>query len=122
MDESLSGDTGQKSVTLPAPDKHQISYVKLPYRRKRTLKDNSTSVQYRSAENRQSSIPNLIHQDTNSPSGSSKRPGPSSSVIGADSTDCDDEDHIELPATGLIAPWEVLRGLADVALQRLKEV
>ncbi|KAI9449027.1 hypothetical protein F5148DRAFT_1291867 [Russula earlei] len=33
-----------------------------------------------------------------------------------DSSD-EDEDGGGLPASGLVAPWEVLRGLADVAIQ-----
>ncbi|VDB99587.1 unnamed protein product [Peniophora sp. CBMAI 1063] len=42
---------------------------------------------------------------------------PISSAISANSSDVDDEQG-ELPASGLTAPWEVLRGLADVAIQR----
>ncbi|KAI9510958.1 hypothetical protein F5148DRAFT_1281323 [Russula earlei] len=36
------------------------------------------------------------------------------------STDSSDEDNDGggLPASGLMAPWEVLHGLADVAIQR----
>ncbi|KAI0068301.1 hypothetical protein BV25DRAFT_1792927 [Artomyces pyxidatus] len=46
-----------------------------------------------------------------------KRSLPPSNVTSADSSDVEDEDG-ELPASGLVAPWEVLRGLADVAIQR----
>ncbi|KAF9270061.1 hypothetical protein L218DRAFT_952259 [Marasmius fiardii PR-910] len=50
---------------------------------------------------------------------SSKRPAPgSSNVTSAASSDVEDEDNGELPASGLVAPWEVLRGLADVASER----
>ncbi|KAG7099044.1 hypothetical protein E1B28_000922 [Marasmius oreades] len=50
---------------------------------------------------------------------SSKRPAPgSSNVTSAASSDVEDEDSGELPASGLLAPWEVLRGLADVASER----
>ncbi|KAF5384822.1 hypothetical protein D9615_001376 [Tricholomella constricta] len=42
----------------------------------------------------------------------------SSNVTSANSSDLDDEDNGELPASGLVAPWEVLRGLADVAIER----
>ena len=42
----------------------------------------------------------------------SKRHGQSSNVTSADSSDLDEENG-ELPAQGLLAPWEVLRGLAD---------
>lgn len=52
----------------------------------------------------------------------SKRPfPPSSTVTSADSTDAEEDDG-ELPASGLVAPWEVLRGLADVAIERAAQV
>ena len=51
----------------------------------------------------------------------SKRPAPSSNVTSADSTDAEEDDG-ELPASGLVAPWEVLRGLADVAIERAAQV
>ncbi|KAG6911566.1 hypothetical protein DXG01_011868 [Tephrocybe rancida] len=41
-----------------------------------------------------------------------------SAAASANSSDLEDEDNGELPASGLVAPWEVLRGLADVAIQR----
>lgn len=47
-----------------------------------------------------------------------KRPMPHSAVTSADSSDNEEEDNGELPASGLVAPWEVLRGLADVAVER----
>ncbi|KAH8991918.1 hypothetical protein EDB92DRAFT_1858931 [Lactarius akahatsu] len=50
-------------------------------------------------------------------SGAGKRPLAISNATSADSSDVD-EDGGELPAQGLVAPWEVLRGLADVAIQR----
>jgi hypothetical protein len=53
----------------------------------------------------------IRHQDYN-PSSSSRRSVRSSSNIGSqDSSDYDDSDG--LPATGLIAPWETLRGIAE---------
>ncbi|KAH7885934.1 hypothetical protein F5I97DRAFT_1927803 [Phlebopus sp. FC_14] len=52
------------------------------------------------------------------PSASKRTLPPSSNVTSADSTDVEDEDNGELPASGLVAPWEVLRGLADVAIER----
>ncbi|KAF9229106.1 hypothetical protein BS17DRAFT_771032 [Gyrodon lividus] len=52
------------------------------------------------------------------PSGSKRTLPPSSNVTSADSSDVEDEDNGELPASGLVAPWEVLRGLADVAIER----
>lgn len=46
----------------------------------------------------------------------------SSNVASADSSDIDEEENGELPASGLVAPWEVLRGLADVAIERATKV
>lgn len=51
-----------------------------------------------------------------------KRHAPSSNVTSANSSDLDDEENGELPASGLVAPWEVLRGLADVAIERAAKV
>jgi hypothetical protein len=50
-----------------------------------------------------------------------KRPFPTSTETSADTSD-EEEDGGELPASGLVAPWEVLRGLADVAIQRAAKV
>jgi hypothetical protein len=50
-------------------------------------------------------------------SGAGKRPLAISTATSADSSDVE-EDAVELPAQGLVAPWEVLRGLADVAIQK----
>jgi hypothetical protein len=47
---------------------------------------------------------------------------PSSNVTSADSSELEDEDNGDLPASGLVAPWEVLRGLADVAIERAAKV
>lgn len=44
-----------------------------------------------------------------------KRP---SHAVSTDSSDAEDDAGDELPASGLVAPWEVLRGLADVAIER----
>ncbi|KAI0079627.1 hypothetical protein K474DRAFT_1591918 [Panus rudis PR-1116 ss-1] len=52
-----------------------------------------------------------------SASGSKRAAPTSSNVTSADSTDAEEDDG-ELPASGLVAPWEVLRGLADVAIER----
>lgn len=51
-----------------------------------------------------------------------KRQAPPSNVTSADSSDVEDDDNGELPAYGLVAPWEVLRGLADVAIERAAKV
>ncbi|KAL4069755.1 hypothetical protein V8B97DRAFT_1969116 [Scleroderma yunnanense] len=56
------------------------------------------------------------------PSGSRRVLPSSSNVTSVDSSDVEEDDNGELPASGLVAPWEVLRGLADVAIERaLKE-
>lgn len=55
-------------------------------------------------------------------SGSKRNAPPSSNVTSADSSDIDDDDGGELPASGLVAPWEVLRGLADVAIEKAAKV
>jgi hypothetical protein len=52
------------------------------------------------------------------PTVGNKRPMPQSTVTSADSSDNEDDDNGGLPASGLVAPWEVLRGLADVAVER----
>jgi hypothetical protein len=55
-------------------------------------------------------------------SSSLKRQGvTASNATSADSSDVD-EDEGELPTQGMVAPWEVLRGLADVAIERAKKV
>lgn len=43
-------------------------------------------------------------------------------MTSADSSDLDDDDGGDIPAHGLVAPWEVLRGLADVATERHAKV
>ncbi|KAF8349737.1 hypothetical protein F5887DRAFT_1059004 [Amanita rubescens] len=47
-----------------------------------------------------------------------KRPLSSSHLESGESSEFEEEDNGELPAQGLVAPWEVLRGLADVASRR----
>lgn len=79
---------------------------------------NVSSVRYQAAD------PHL-HKPTPAKyptSGSKRHAPPSSNVTSADSSDFDDEDNGELPASGLVAPWEVLRGLADVAIERAAKV
>jgi len=76
---------------------------------------NISSLRYQTADSSRSLSRNV--------SSGSKRQAPSSSnVTSADSSDLDDEDNGELPASGLVAPWEVLRGLADVAIERAAKV
>ena len=50
-----------------------------------------------------------------------KRGAPSPNVSSPESSDAEEEGG-ELPASGLVAPWEVLRGLADVAIERAAKV
>lgn len=45
-----------------------------------------------------------------------------SNVTSADSSDIEDDDNGELPPGGLVAPWKVLQGLADVAVERASKV
>lgn len=76
---------------------------------------NVSSVRYQSSE------PGF--QRSSKHSSGSKRNAPSSSnVTSADSSDFDDDDGGDLPVSGLVAPWEVLRGLADVAIERAAKV
>jgi hypothetical protein len=83
---------------------------------------NVSSVRYHPSDS-QRQYPRSQYDMTAGSSTSSKRPAPSSSnVTSADSTDYEDEDNGELPASGLVAPWEVLRGLADVAIERAAKV
>lgn len=82
-----------------------------------TQQGNVSSLRYQSAENTHTR--NLARN----PASGSKRQAPTSSnVTSADSSDLDDEESGELPASGLVAPWEVLRGLADVAIERAAKV
>ncbi|KDR85368.1 hypothetical protein GALMADRAFT_234194 [Galerina marginata CBS 339.88] len=66
----------------------------------------------------QSSDPGYQRSSGKYSSGAKRNAPPSSNVTSADSSDLDDDDGGELPASGLLAPWEVLRGLADVAIER----
>ena len=77
---------------------------------------NFSSMRYHPGDQRQ--------QRPNGPetaSGSKRAAPTSSAVTSADSTDAEEDDG-ELPASGLVAPWEVLRGLADVAIERAAQV
>ena len=46
----------------------------------------------------------------------------SSNVTSSNTSDIEEDDNGELPSKGLVAPWEVLRGLADVAAERAAQV
>jgi hypothetical protein len=82
--------------------------------------DNLSSVRHQHTD---SSHPRHFDKQPSVLSGSvaGKRPFPVSTETSADSSD-EEEDGGELPASGLVAPWEVLRGLADVAIQRAAKV
>jgi hypothetical protein len=77
-----------------------------------THQSNMSSVRYNS------------HRDStlSSASGSKRTAPPSSNVTSVNSSDNEDDDNGELPASGLVAPWEVLRNLANVAIQREAKV
>lgn len=81
----------------------------------RSQPSNVSSMRFQQAEHRQ----RLNGPETAT---GSKRSFPTSSTVtSADSTDVEEDDG-ELPAPGLVAPWEVLRGLADVAIERAAQV
>ncbi|KAH6916892.1 hypothetical protein BKA70DRAFT_1250880 [Coprinopsis sp. MPI-PUGE-AT-0042] len=75
-----------------------------------------------------SNVSSVRHQPHEKPPTHDRHPGPStgtkrqapasSTVTSADSSDVEDDDDEGLPASGLVAPWEVLRSLADVAVAR----
>lgn len=76
---------------------------------------NISSVRYQASE--------AGHPRSNKQASGSKRQAPTSSTVtSADSSDFDDDDGGDLPVSGLVAPWEVLRGLADVAIERAAKV
>ncbi|KAF9479712.1 hypothetical protein BDN70DRAFT_878465 [Pholiota conissans] len=72
---------------------------------------NTSSMRYQSSD--------AGHSRSSKQASGSKRQAPASSTVtSADSSDFDDDDGGDLPVSGLVAPWEVLRGLADVAIER----
>jgi len=76
---------------------------------------NISSMRYQSGDQNYSRVTDKY------PSSSTKRQA-MSNVPSADSSDVEEEENGELPASGLVAPWEVLRGLADVAIERATKV
>lgn len=102
---------GPQGPVLP-PFSHISSTMGPP-----TQQGNVSSLRYQSGENAHTR--NLAR---NLASGSKRQAPTSSNVTSADSSDLDDEENGELPASGLVAPWEVLRGLADVAIERAAKV
>ncbi|KAG6887862.1 hypothetical protein C0995_012113 [Termitomyces sp. Mi166 len=76
-----------------------------------TAQSNVSSLRYQASENQHP------HPMSRNQTSSMKRHA-TSNAASTNSSDIDDEDNGELPASGLVAPWEVLRGLADVAIER----
>ena len=82
----------------------------------RSQPTNVSSMRYNAADNgRQQGRPHEVG------SGTKRGLPPPSAANSADSSDAEEEGG-ELPASGLVAPWEVLRGLADVAIERAAKV
>ncbi|PCH33943.1 hypothetical protein WOLCODRAFT_130083 [Wolfiporia cocos MD-104 SS10] len=84
----------------------------------RTQPPNVSSVRYHPNDVAQSSSRQPVRSTNgqDAPPGAKRGLPPSSNATSTDSSDVEDEDG--LPSSGLVAPWEVLRGLADVAIQR----
>lgn len=86
---------------------------------------NVSSVRYNSGDGSLTSprqhisrTPTALHNHSGHRSPKRKAAG-SSNVTSSNTSDYEEEeDNGELPSKGLVAPWEVLRGLADVAAER----
>ncbi|KAL7285468.1 hypothetical protein ACG7TL_000565 [Trametes sanguinea] len=84
----------------------------------RSQPTNVSSMRYNAADNgRQPQGTAAAGRPHDGGSGTKRGLPPPSAANSADSSDAE-EDNGELPASGLVAPWEVLRGLADVAIER----
>ena len=79
---------------------------------------NTSSVRYNAENGVPQRHPHSRPHNASSVSSSKRHAPGSSNVTSADSSDIEDDENGELPASGLVAPWEVLRGLADVAIER----
>ncbi|KAL5494991.1 hypothetical protein ACEPAI_453 [Sanghuangporus weigelae] len=91
---------------------------------RQTPQSNVSSMRYHSGESsmtspRQHALKpsTSLHVSTGQRSPKRKAAG-SSNVTSSNNSDVEDYDNGELPSKGLVAPWEVLRGLADVAAER----
>ncbi|EJD03687.1 uncharacterized protein FOMMEDRAFT_120845 [Fomitiporia mediterranea MF3/22] len=110
--------SGSQGTTLPPISSFQdISGRQVP-------PSNVSSVRYHSGEGsmtspRQHALKptTSLHVATGHRSPKRKAAG-SSNVTSSNNSDFEDDDNGELPSKGLLAPWEVLRGLADVAAER----
>ena len=83
---------------------------------------NVSSVRYQSGD----AVPGSPRQHTSKAAGyrSPKRKAitASSNNTSSNNTEDEEDDNGELPSRGLLAPWEVLRGLAEVAAERSARV
>ncbi|KAI0347809.1 hypothetical protein BDW22DRAFT_1384698 [Trametopsis cervina] len=100
-----AGQAGSHGTTLPPFS--SIESMGPP----RAQPSNVSSIRYHPAEQSRS------RNGPEAAAGAKRSFPTSSAVTSADSTDAEEDDG-ELPASGLVAPWEVLRGLADVAIER----
>ncbi|KAI8990468.1 hypothetical protein BD414DRAFT_483741 [Trametes punicea] len=106
-----NGSTGQPHPGAHGPSLPPFSSIESmgPPRSQPT---NVSSMRYNAADNgRQQGRPH------DAGPGTKRGLPPPSAATSADSSDAEEETG-ELPASGLVAPWEVLRGLADVAIER----
>lgn len=94
----------------------------------RQAPSNVSSVRYHSGDGSLTSPrqhanrpPSSLHTSPGHRSPKRKAAG-SSNVTSSNTSDLEDDDNGELPSKGLVAPWEVLRGLADVAAERAAQV
>ncbi|KAI5124176.1 hypothetical protein M0805_000982 [Coniferiporia weirii] len=84
---------------------------------------NVSSVRYHSGEGslnspRQHAVKGTSLQVSSGHRSPKRKAAGSSNVTSTNTSDFEDDDNGELPSKGLVAPWEVLRGLADVAAER----
>jgi hypothetical protein len=81
---------------------------------------NGSSARSHPTENDHSYVPFVKRRDSSASASSSKRRAPPSSSNAASAESSDYEDEDDLPDPGLVAPWKVLMGLAEVAVQANK--
>ncbi|KAF7339790.1 Fungal-trans domain-containing protein [Mycena venus] len=122
------------SMSVPPPRGNPVD--RFPHQatrdlpRRRVLLDRTLTIRLRPKATRTMGPPSAqqanvssIRYDNGHPARPHSQPGKrhapgSANVTSADSSDIDEEDTGELPDSGLVAPLEVLRGLADVATER----
>lgn len=96
-----------QDLNIPRPSSSNISSM-------RYQPNEASSSQRQPSDNKRPSSP-----DRRSPK---RRNATSSNVTSSNNSDIEEDDNGELPLKGLVAPWEVLRDLADVAIQRAAQV